>query len=201
MVLYRLAHGAEDDARLLQRLLVGGGDGNAVQHGVHGHAGQPFPLLEGDAQLVEGLQDLGVDLVQALGGVAAGGGGVVVDVLVVDGVVVNVGPGRLLVLEPLPVPEGLEPPLQQPLGLFLLGRDEAYDVLAEPLGGQVGVDVDGEAPLVIGVELSGGGVAGNDPGSGHRLLLAREGMPHGSRPGADVVKNAGCRTCGNQREG
>ena len=156
VVLDGFAHGAEDDAGFLQHILVGGGDGDTVQHGVNRHAGHPFLLVQGDAELVESLHQLRVHLVQALGAVPLlDRGGVVVDVLKVDGVVVNVGPGRLFLVQPEPMPEGPKPPLQHPLGLVLLGGNEPDDVLVQALGGGILLDVDGEAPLVVGLELLG----------------------------------------------
>ena len=46
----------------------------------------------------------------------------------------------------------LEPPIEQPLGLALLGRDEADDVLAQALGGFIGFDIGYEAVLVLFVD-------------------------------------------------
>jgi len=63
----RLGNGAENDAGLGQRLLEGGGDGDRVEDRVHGHAGEFFPLMQGNAQLFIGSQQLRIDFVQALG--------------------------------------------------------------------------------------------------------------------------------------
>src|SRR5207237_2691181 len=62
MLLHRLGEGTEDDARLGQLRLEGGGHRDAVEDGVHRDAGEPLLLLERDAELLEGLEQLGVDL-------------------------------------------------------------------------------------------------------------------------------------------
>ena len=54
----------------------------------------------------------------------------------------------LLHLEPGAI--GLEPPVEHPLGLVLLGRDEADRVFVEALGRELLLDVGGEAPFVVG---------------------------------------------------
>lgn len=41
-------------------------DGDAVEHGVHGHAGEDLLLVEGDSQAFVGPADLGIHLVQVL---------------------------------------------------------------------------------------------------------------------------------------
>ena len=59
--------------------------------------------LKRDAELVVSLEQLGIDFVQAFGAVLLGlGGGVVDDVLVVDGRIMDIGPGRLRHGLPMP---------------------------------------------------------------------------------------------------
>ena len=60
------ADGAEKDALFLQHLLRGGLDRDGVHDGIVCHASQLFLLIERDAQLVEGVEELGVDLIEAL---------------------------------------------------------------------------------------------------------------------------------------
>ena len=48
-----------------------------------------------------------------------------------------------------PVAVRLEAPLEQPVRLVLLGRDQPDDVLVQPPGGDVGLDVGDEAVLVL----------------------------------------------------
>src|SRR3546814_17770293 len=59
MVLYGFRDRAENDALLFELLLVGGSDGDAVEHRVDrdsGHARQQFLLLQRDAELFVSLQ-------------------------------------------------------------------------------------------------------------------------------------------------
>ena len=119
MFLDGFGEGAEDDAHLAQLCLEGGGHRDAVEHGIHRHAGEQFPLLQRDAQLFIGAEQFRIDVVQALGPVGVGfGRGVVDDGLVIDGRIVDVGPGGLFHGEPVPV--GLQAPLQHELGLVFL---------------------------------------------------------------------------------
>ena len=173
MVSDGLAYGGEDYAGLLQGSLVGGGNGNAVQHRVHGDAGQLFLLLKRYTQLVEGRQHLRVDLFQTPGPIFLGGGrGVIDNVLIVDGRVVNVSPLGLFEVQFDPVAVGLEAPLQHPIRFALFGGDEPDDIFVQPFRGHVRLDVDSEPPLVVGVEIvracSG---PRYDPRSGHQPLL------------------------------
>jgi hypothetical protein len=69
MVLHCLGERAEDDTRLLELLLERGGDGDAVEDRVHRHARELGPLVQGHPQLVVGLEQLRVHLVEALRGV------------------------------------------------------------------------------------------------------------------------------------
>ena len=131
MFLECLGEGAEYDAVLGEFLAEGGGDGHAVEYGVDGDAGESFLLFQGDAELFVGAEEFGVDLVEALELLLGLGGGVVDDVLVVDGGIVDVGPGGGLLfgLEFFPVSEGLETPFEHEFGLDFLGGDPADDVL------------------------------------------------------------------------
>ena len=152
MLAHRLRDGAEDDAGLGQLRLEGGDDGDAVEHGIDRHpgavdAGQHLALLERDAELLVGAQQLRVDLVEALGPLGRLGRGVVIEVLEVDPGILDVGPRRLRHAEPAVV--GLEPPLQHPAGLALLLRDEADGALVEPLRRLDRLDVGLEAVLVL----------------------------------------------------
>ena len=143
-----LGDGAKDDADFPQLGLEGGGHGNAVEHGVDGDPGQPLLLLQGNAQLLVSLQQLGVDFVEALRTV---GGAfwrrIVIRVLIIDGLVDDLGPFRLRHRQPVPI--RLQPPFQQPFGLVLLDRNEAHDVFVQALGRGLGLDVGEEAVLVL----------------------------------------------------
>ena len=142
-----LAHGAENDAQFGQLVLEGRGHGDAVHDEVHGHAGQALLLLHGDAELVHGGPEFGIDLIEGAEWGLGLGRAVVADGLVVGLVVFDMGPLRLFHL--LPDAEGLEPPFEHPVGLVLLGADEADDVLIQPRRRLVGLDVRGESEFVL----------------------------------------------------
>ncbi len=144
---HRLGHGAEQDAGVGQVLAEGGGHGHAVEHGIHRHAGQRLLFLQGDAQLVVGIQQLRVHLVQALGSVALLlRRRVIGDGLEVDGRMTHLGPVRLLQGQPVGI--GRETPFQQPFGLALLGGDHANDRFAQSGRGGIRLDIRHEAVLV-----------------------------------------------------
>ena len=109
MLLHRLRDRAEDDAHLGELVLEGGGDRDAVEHRVHGDAGQhlPAPGVEYRASR-RSSEQLRVDLVQALWPIHIGlGRGVIAGVLIIDGRIVQLGPGRLLIFH-------LKPALRTP---------------------------------------------------------------------------------------
>ena len=113
-----------------------------------GDAGQHLLLVQRDAQLLVGLQQLGVHLVQALGTVGPGfGRGIIGDGLVVYAVVPDVGPVGFGHVQPQAV--GLQAPFRQPLRLALHGGDMAYDLLAQARRQRLGIDVGDEAVLVF----------------------------------------------------
>ncbi len=122
---------------------------HAVEHGVDSNTAQHLLLFDRNAKLVERGLDLRIHLVQAVQHLLLLRRGVIGDVLVVDGLVPEVVPGRLL--HGLPQPEGLEPPLQKPLGLLLLRGDQADDLLGEPLRNGLGFDIREKAVLVLAV--------------------------------------------------
>ena len=91
MVLDGLADGAEDDALLGQIFRIHGLYRHRVHDGVHRHLGQFFLFVQLDAQLLEGLQQFGIHARQRV--ILLGlRGGVVDDVLVVDGRVIEMPP-------------------------------------------------------------------------------------------------------------
>ena len=142
-----LAHGAEDDAQFGQLVLEGRGHGDAVHHEVYRDAGQALLFLHGDAQFVHGGPEFGVDLIEGAERGLGLGRTVVADGLVVGLLILDVGPLWLLHL--LPDAEGLEPPFEHPIGLVLLGADEANDVLVQPRRRLVGLNVRGETEFVL----------------------------------------------------
>ena len=77
---------------LRELLLHRGADRDAVENRVDRHSGELLLLGQRDPELVVGPQKLGIDLIEALERLDALRGRVVDDVLVVDGLVVDVAP-------------------------------------------------------------------------------------------------------------
>ena len=160
MLADRLRDRHEDHAGLLELLLEGGGDRDRIEHRVDRdlaagpgaavlahHAGEHLLLAQRNAELLVGLEDLRVDLVERLRRDLLPRRGVVVDVLVVDLRIVDPRPGRLAHGQPAPV--GVETPLQHPGGLVLLLGDEPDGVLGEALRRLVRFDRRLESILVL----------------------------------------------------
>ena len=149
-----LGERAEDHPGLGQRRLERGGDGDRVDDRVDRHAGDPGQALlfgQGDAELVERRPDLRVHVIETVRTRSLGlRRGPVVHVLEVDRWEPDVLPRRRLQRQE--VPERGEPPLEQPLGFVVFGRDEPHDVFGQPLGGQVRVDVAVEAEGVLSLD-------------------------------------------------
>ena len=147
VVAHGLGHRAEDDAPLGERLLEGGLHRDGVHHGVDGYAGQRHLLLEGNAQAVEGPLEFGVDFIHRAQLLLRFGGRIVNHVLKVDFGNRQVGPRRGVERQPVAV--GLHAALGHPLGFALLGRNQPHDLLREALADGFGLDVGGEAVLVL----------------------------------------------------
>src|SRR5882762_7275107 len=161
----RLRHRTEDHAEFGELRLERGRDGHAVEHGIHGDAAEALLLLDRDAELLERGDELGIDLVERVEFWKLFGGRVVADRLIVDRPVLHVGPMRLRHLEPVAV--RLEPPLQHPLRLALLGGNQPDHVLVQAGRHDLGFDVGDEAVLVRLLDVRFN--AGHDaPGSRYR---------------------------------
>src|SRR5262245_28034231 len=168
VLLQRLGDRAEDHAGLGELRLEGGGDRHRVEDRIDRHAAvaaaaaavlalvltpalglldaeQRLALAQRDAELLVGLEDLRIDLVERLRPLL--GRGVVMDVLIIDRGVGHARPAGLAHGEPAPI--GVEPPGEHPFGLVLLRRDEADDVFVEALGGLLGLDDGFESVLVL----------------------------------------------------
>ena len=145
---------AEDHTGFGQLFLEGGDHRHAVEDRVDRdavfrafHAEQDILLLERNAQLLEVLQDLLRNIIDAVILRAGLGFRVIVNVLEIDRRIFHFRPVRLL--HGLPALERLEAPVQHPAGLALLGRNETDRLLAQPLGREVLLDRRGEAVLVL----------------------------------------------------
>lgn len=160
MLAHRLGDRAEDDAGLGQFLLEGRADRDRIEDRIHRHlprgighlgaldAGEDRLLLQRNAELLVGLEQLGIDLVQRLRlHIHALRLGVIVEVLIVDLGIIEHRPPGLFHLHPAAV--GLKPPLGHPLRLVVLPRDQPHDVLVQPLGREVHLDLGFPAVLVL----------------------------------------------------
>ena len=147
VVFHRLAERAEDNPQLGQFLAEGGAHRHTVHHGIDGHTRELHLLFERDAQFVEGLAQLGVHLLEALGSRLGLGRSVVANGLIVDFGNRQVGPvGHL---EGFPVGIRLEAEVEQPLGFALLLRDVANNLLAQTFGDNIGLDVGHETVFIL----------------------------------------------------
>src|SRR2546429_5504823 len=102
MLANRLRNRTEDHAVLGELRLKRRGDRNTVEHCIDRHTGQPLLLLDWYAELLEGRDQFGVDLIDRIELGYLFWSGVVADRLVVDRPVLDFGPVRLVHLEPVP---------------------------------------------------------------------------------------------------
>ena len=147
IVLHGLAHRTEDDAQFGQALAVSRLHTHAVHHGVDGHAAQAQLLFQGNAQFVESLLQLRVNLLRALARLLLPRRGIITDILEVNLGHMHMAPRRSLQRQPVAV--RLQAELQQPLRLTLQGRDAAHHILVQPLGDDLGINVGHKAVLVL----------------------------------------------------
>ena len=146
MLLHRLRERAENDALLREGLPEGRRNGYGIEYGIDGdYAGEHVALLEGNAQLLESLGQLGVDFLRPV--LVLLGSGVVDDVLEVDLGQVQMGPARHL--HRLPFPERVQAEFQEPVRLLLEAGDGADDVLVQALGNEFLFHVRHETFLVL----------------------------------------------------
>ena len=146
MLLHRLGERAEDDALFGQGFPESGRNRYGVKDRIHRHDSREYvALLQRNAQLFEGLGQLRVDLLGPV--LVLLGGGVVNDVLEIDPGHVQMGPVRHG--HRLPLAEGVQPEIQQPLRLLLQAGDRADDVLVQALGHEFLLDIRDKAFLVL----------------------------------------------------
>ena len=147
VVLHRVRERTEDHADLGELLAEGGAHRDRVEHRVDRHAGKPGPLVQRHAQLLVGLEQLGVDVGQALRTVLRGvqrlGRRVVAQGLEVDRRDAQVAPAG--VRHRRPALEGGQAPLEQELGLALAARDRPHRVGVQARRQGVALDVGDEA--------------------------------------------------------
>ena len=149
MLVNGLGNGAEDDARVGQRGAEGRGDRDAVEHGIHGDPGERLLLLDRNAELLVGLEQGRIDLVEALGHVfRTFRGREVGDRLEIDGRVVDRGPVRGRHGQPVAI--GLEPPLGHELRFAFTGGDGTHHLFVQTGRQGIGLDLGHEPMLVLG---------------------------------------------------
>src|SRR5687767_11723851 len=92
--------------------------------------------------------------------------------------------------------ERLQPPVQHPLWLALLGRDKADGVLGQPRRERVGFDISDEAPLVflIGEGFDFGGFGSH----GYCLTKRKNGSPGENARLQAESRNHTAADCTNQ---
>ena len=125
-----LGNGAENHARFRQLFFEGRRNRDGVEYRIDGNPCQGGTLVQRNTQFFVGFQQLGVDFIQALGAIFwALGRTKIGDLLVIDGRIVQVCPGRLFHLQPLTV--SVQAPLQHPLRLAFLLGDEGDGVFIQ----------------------------------------------------------------------
>src|SRR6476660_8480037 len=153
-----LRHRHEDHAGLLQLFLEGRRNRNGIKHGVHRHA--PLALWAHDAsedllfaqryaEFFVGLENFRIDFIERSQRLFLWCR-IVIGVLIIDLGIVDTCPGRLP--HGLPTLIGLQPPVQHPLRLAFLGRNETDSVFGKPLGSLLGFDI-GDEPVFILVNV------------------------------------------------
>jgi hypothetical protein len=152
MLVHRLRDRHEEHAGLGELGLEGRRDRHGIEHGVDGDvraldAFQHLDLAKRDAELLVGLQDLGIDVVERHGARIVLRRRVVIDLVVLDRRVIDTRPIGLSHRQPAAV--RLQTPLEQPSGLVLPGRDVADRVLGEPDRGLLHLDLGLEPVLVL----------------------------------------------------
>ena len=126
---------------------MGGLDGNGVHYRVHCHACQLFLLLQGDAELIECVEQLGIHLVERFGALLFHRSGIIAYGLEINGGHVEVSPCRRREREPVTV--RLQSEIKQPFRLAFFARYEPDHILVESHGDDVGVDVGYETVFVV----------------------------------------------------
>ena len=162
----RLRHRHEQHAGLGELGPEGGDHGDGIEHRVDRdaaglvdvvarlailgrllHAGEDLLLLQRNSELLIDLENFGVDVAERGRAGRALRRGVVVDVLEIDLRIVDARPGRLLEGQPAAI--GAEAPFKHPVGLALLGRNEADRILGQALRCLVHLDKGFESVFVL----------------------------------------------------
>ena len=179
----RFGKRAKNHPTFCQVLLVGGSDADRIKDRVHRHSRDALLLAQGDAQAIEGGQQLGVHLVQALPTGGLLGGAVIVQVLKVNVGVAHLGPAREGHFGPLSV--GLDPPVQQPGGFPFDGGNSLHDALVQSTGKLLGFNIGIKTVfvLVCGLIVHGSWLYPKAWGESQGVLMGIEGVAGEDLPG------------------
>ena len=148
---YGLGEGAEYYALLGERLAEGRRDAYRIEDRVYRdlppglHSGKHLPLVQGDAQLVEGLHERRIDLRRTV--LVALGSGIVYYVLKVYLRQPEMSPAWRRHL--LPPAERVQPEVEKPLRLPLLGGNQTDYILVQPLGYVLLLDIRHKTAVVL----------------------------------------------------
>ena len=146
MLLHGLAERAEDDSLVSQFLTEGRSHRNRVEHGIDGsHAGQNLPLFQRNAELVEGLGQLRVNLLRPVSILLRGS--VIYNILIVNMRHIQMTPFRGL--HRLPFPECVETEVQKPLRLSLPLGNHPDNVLVQAFRDKFLLDIGDKTLLVF----------------------------------------------------
>ena len=149
MLLHRFGEGAENDAQFSELFAEGGRDRDAIEDRIDGNAGQSLLFIEGDPQFLEGFEQFGIHLVEAIDRLLRLGSAVVDDLLVIDGIAFNLRPARIFHVDPVPV--RLEAILEQPLRLTLSARDLLYRRFVQPWRQRIRLHIGDKTELVLAI--------------------------------------------------
>jgi hypothetical protein len=137
MLADRLRDRHEDHAGLGQFLLEGGHDGDGIEHRVDRHlallhAGEDFLLRQRNAELLIGLQQFRIDLVERARSGHALRRGIVIEIVEIDLRILDARPGRLFHGQPAAI--GVETPFQHPVRLLFFAEMNRMMSSLRPFG-------------------------------------------------------------------
>ncbi len=127
-------------------------DRHRVKHRIDGifrgadNTGQYFLLTQRDAQLGIGFQQFRIDFVERFRAVFLLRGGVVIEVLIIDLLVIDLGPVGFIHGQPALI--GRQTHVQHPFRLVLLGGNKAHDIGVQPFGGELHFDIGDKTMLI-----------------------------------------------------
>src|SRR3989441_3378285 len=123
----------------------------SVKYRIDGHTREQLLFFEWNAKFLVCPEEFRIQFLQALQTWLPLGSRIIGNILIIDGSILDVSPLRLSLrlLQRLPVPVSLKPPLKHELRFVLLGRDQANDVFIQALGDPFFLNISDEAPLVF----------------------------------------------------